>query len=226
MALTKRIDLKGCIEVENGCTQLLFSDVTGFLVTPCADNYNVNGYGLVGGIALDEVTSAQLNIYYPSLIVPVTFDFTIVNHVITNCLFTDLNNTVTDITALLVSTVFPLTDFDTTLAAYNIILPNINDGIIQWDYTINGQTFSDGELFSYTTSDSILSTCEIDCCIANSYEDIDTNCGCSTNKIKNIQMSEFFLNAAKYAMNIGNDSKALGYIAKANELCKGNCKDC
>ncbi len=102
MAL-ERIDLTGCIEIEKGCTQLLFSDITGFLVTVCNDEYNELGYGLVDGIALDDVTSAQLNVYYPSMTTPITFDFIIASHVITECLFTDLNGTVTDITAFLLA---------------------------------------------------------------------------------------------------------------------------
>tara|TARA_R110000823_G_scaffold306384_9_gene428775 strand:+ start:490 stop:1164 length:675 start_codon:yes stop_codon:yes gene_type:complete len=224
MALTARIDLSGCIKVEKGCTQLLFSDTTGFLVTVCNDEYNELGYGLVGGIALDDVTSAQLNVYYPNITTPVTFDFIIASHVITECLFTDLNGTVTDITTLLASTAFPLFDFDITLSTYLITLPELSDGIIKWDYTISG--VSGGLSFSYTTSDEALVTCTADCCIENSYVELDLGCGCLDDKLKKLITSEVFLQGAKYAMNVGQDSKAEGFLTKAQETCESNCTDC
>jgi len=224
MALTERIDLTGCIEIEKGCTQLLFSDITGFLVTLCNDEYNEFGYGLTDGIALDDVTSAQLNVYYPSMTTPITFDFIIASHVITECLFTDLNGTVTDITALLESTVFPLTNFDVTLAAYGVTLPEMADGIFKWDYTISG--LSGGLSFSYTTSDEALSSCSVNCCIENKYVEMDLSCGCFDDKLKNLILSEVLLQGAKYAMNVGQDSKAQGMLDKATEICDSNCTDC
>tara|TARA_R110000868_G_scaffold170276_4_gene405492 strand:+ start:839 stop:1510 length:672 start_codon:yes stop_codon:yes gene_type:complete len=223
MAL-ERIDLTGCIEIEKGCTQLLFSDITGFLVTLCNDEYNEFGYGLADGIALDDVTSAQLNVYYPSMTTPITFDFIIASHVITECLFTDLNGTVTDITALLESTVFPLTNFDVTLAAYGVTLPEMADGIFKWDYTISG--LSGGLSFSYTTSDESLSSCSVNCCIENKYVEMDLSCGCFDDKLKNLILSEVLLQGAKYAMNVGQDSKAQGMLDKAAEICDSNCTDC
>ena len=223
MAL-ERIDLTGCIEIEKGCTQLLFSDITGFLVTVCNDEYNEFGYGLADGIALDDVTSAQLNVYYPSMTTPITFDFIISSHVITKCLFTDLNGTVTNITALLESTVFPLTNFDVTLAAYGVTLPEMADGIFKWDYTISG--LSGGLSFSYTTSDEALSSCSVNCCIENKYVEMDLSCGCFDDKLKNLILSEVLLQGAKYAMNVGQDSKAQGMLDKAAEICDSNCTDC
>jgi hypothetical protein len=220
----ERIDLTGCIEIEKGCTQLLFSDITGFLVTLCNDEYNEFGYGLADGIALDDVASAQLNVYYPSMTTPITFDFIIASHVITECLFTDLNGTVTDITSLLESTVFPLTNFDVTLAAYGVTLPEMADGIFKWDYTISG--LSGGLSFSYTTSDEALSSCSVNCCIENKYVEMDLSCGCFDDKLKNLILSEVLLQGAKYAMNVGQDSKAQGMLDKAAEICDSNCTDC
>jgi len=224
MALTERVDLTGCIKVEKGCSQLLFSDITGFLVTVCNDEYNELGYGLVDGIALDDVTAAQLNVYYPGITTPVTFDFIIATHVITECLFTDLNGTQTDITTLLESTVFPLFEFDITLAAYGVTLPELSDGIVKWDYTISG--VSGGLSFSYTTSDEGLSDCSLNCCIENKYVDLDLSCGCFDNKIKDLILSEVMLWGGRYAMNVGQDSKAEGFLAKGQELCESNCTDC
>ena len=224
MALTARVDLTGQLCVEDGCKTLKFSDVTGFLVTTCNDEYNELGYGLVGGIALNDVTQAVLNVYFPSMTTPVTFTFTIASHVITGATLTDLDGTVTDITDLLESTVFPLNEFDTTLD-YGVILPTLADGIVKWDYTITGLD-TDSETFSYTTSDEALITCETSCCVENSYLEIDTNCGCFDEKIKKIITSEVLLQGAKYAMNVGQDSKAEDMLTKAKDICVSNCKDC
>jgi len=224
MALTERIDLTGCIKVEKGCTQLLFSDITGFLVTSCNDEYNEFGYGLVDGIALDDVASSQLNVYYPNISTPVTFNFIIASHVITECKHTDLNGTITDITTLLESTVFPLTDFDITLAAYNVIQPILTDGIIKWDYTISG--ISGGLSFDYTTSDEALVDCSLNCCIENKYVSLGLSCGCFDNKIKDLILSEVMLWGGRYAMNVGQDSKAESFLTKGKEVCDSNCTDC
>lgn len=221
--ITNRIDLTGSICVEEGCTKLKFSDVTGFLVSACNDEYNKLGYGLTGGIALDDVTSAQLNVYFPSMATPITFDFIIASHVITSATLTDLNGVVTDITSLLESTVFPLTNFDITLD-YGVTIPKLSDGIIKWDYTISG--LSGGLSFSYTTSDEALSDCELNCCIENKYLEMDVNCGCFEDKTKDIIKSEIFLWGARYAMNVGQDSKAQGFLDKGTEICESNCKDC
>ena len=219
----ERIDLSGCLEIAKGCTQLLFSDTSGFLVTPCSDEYNEFGYGLVGGITLDDVESAELNIYYPSISTPITFDFIIVNHVITQCLFTDLNGTVTDITLLLESTVFPLTNFDITLDAYNVERPSLSDGIIKWDYTIST---SEGIGAVYTTSGEDLNDCSVNCCIENKYTELDLNCGCFDDKLKDLILSEVLLQGARYAMDTDLSDKSEDMLSKSKEICDSNCKDC
>lgn len=224
MAITNRIDLSGFLNVESGCTKVVFSDTTGFKVTSCTCDQNDNGYGLTGGIALDDITTAQLNVYYPGITTAVTFDFIIASHVITSCIFTDLNAVTTNITSLLVSTVFPLNDFELTLSTYGITLPKLNDGIIKWDYTIAG--VSSGESFTYTTSDEVLSSCQTDNCVAKMYTSLDLSCGCIDDKIKKIMEAEVFLTGSKYAMNTGLDSLAENMLKQANNICDTNCTDC
>jgi hypothetical protein len=51
-------------------------------------------------------------------------------------------------------------------------------------------------------------------------------CGCFDEKIKKIITSEVLLQGAKYAMNVGQDSKAEDMLAKAKDICESNCKDC
>lgn len=225
MAL-ERPDLTGCLEIEN-CENLFFSDKTGLLVTDCTCDYNELGYGLEDGIELDDVTGAILSVFYPSLSTAFIFTFTIVNHVITACTLTDLNGTVTTVTSDLTTTEFPLNEFPINLEEYGITFPALTDGIVKWEYTISGTSDVDtpSEPFNYTTSGGILNTCSIECCIENKYLELDANCDCCADKKEAIKESEFWLAAAKYAINVGQDIKAQGFLDKAIDTCNYNC-DC
>jgi hypothetical protein len=221
--IENRIDLTGVMCVQDGCSKLVFTDATGFLVSDCLDTQNDLGYGLTGGITLDDVTSAELNVYYPLLTDPITFIFTIADGVITNCILKDLNLVSHNITSLLESTVFPLTNFNINFN-YGVTIPEVTDGLYAWDYSIYGSVGVD--LFSYTTSDGILSTCNTDCCVEKSYLEIDADCGCFDDKIRNIIRTEVFLAAANYSIDAGQSSKADALLTKAKEICDSNCKNC
>lgn len=223
MALT-RINLSGSVCVDNGCSQLNFSDTTGFLVSPCVDSQNNLGYGLAGGIALNDVTSAVLNVYFPAITTPIIFNFTIVNGAITACTLTDLKGIVNNIYSKLASTVSPLVNFNIALN-YGVSIPIVADGLYKWDYTING-TSATGVPFNYTTSDAFISDCNAQCCTSNAYLDIDKDCSCSDAKKMSIINQEIFLNGAAYAMNVNMNSKADEFLADAIELCNNKCKDC
>lgn len=214
-----RLDLSGDICVENGCSDLVFNDTTGFLVAVCSEDQNNNGYGLVGGIAVTDVQLAILNVYFPNVTTPIKFTFTVTGGTITDATLTDVNLVVTNIFSILENTLFPITDFN-VMFNYGVTIPSLIDGTISWDYTISGSGFF------YTTSGTRLSDCLTDCCIANSYLKIDTSCDCSKDKLKNIMLSEILLNASKYSMNIGQDAKANDFISKAKEFCDSNCKTC
>jgi hypothetical protein len=221
MALT-RLDLSAQICVEDSCTKLLFSDTTGSVDAVCATDVNEFGYGLFGGIESTDVEGAVINIYYPLMTNPVKFTFTIVSNAITDATITDLNNVTTNIFSLLTSTVFPFVDFDIS-ADYGVTVPEVTDGLYTWDYTING---TNPEEFTYTTSGGFTSDCTVDCCIEKSYLEMDSNCGCFEDKVKGIIRSEVFLWASRYAINVGQDSKADNFLTKAKESCETNCKDC
>ena len=221
MALT-RLDLSAQICVEDSCTKLLFSDTTGSVDAACAADVNILGYGLVGGIESADVEGAVINVYYPLMTNSVKFTFTIVSNAITDATITDLNNVTTNIFSLLTSTVFPFVDFDIS-ADYGVTVPEVTDGLYTWDYTING---TNPEEFTYTTSGGFTSDCTVDCCIEKSYLEMDSNCGCFEDKVKGIIRSEVFLWASRYAINVGQDSKADNFLTKAKESCETNCKDC
>ena len=221
MALT-RLDLSAQICVEDSCSKLLFSDTTGSVDAACASDVNEFGYGLFGGITSANVSEAIVNVYYPLMTNPVKFTFTIVSNAITNATITDLNNVTTNIFSLLTSTVFPFVDFDIS-ADYGVTVPEVTDGLYTWDYTINGTS---PEEFTYTTSGGFTSDCTVDCCIEKSYLEMDSNCGCFEDKVKVIIRSEVFLWASRYAINVGQNSKADNFLTKAKESCETNCKDC
>jgi hypothetical protein len=223
MPLT-RLDLSGSLCIEEGCSKIVFNDTTGSVDAACADDVNELGYGLVGGIASTDVTGVILNVYYPGVSTPFIFTFIVATGTITSCILTDLNGNDTDITADLVSTDFPLVDFQTNLAAYGVDFPETNDGIIEWDYTISGEV--DREVFSYTTSGGQLIDCKAKCCIEKSYLDIDANCDCSNNKIDAIIKSEIFFSAAHYAVHVGQEDKSNNLIKAALDVCTTNCKTC
>jgi hypothetical protein len=217
-----RLDLSAQICVEDGCSKLLFSDTTGSVDAACASDVNELGYGLLGGITSGDVASAVINVYYPLMTSPVKFTFVISANSIVDAIITDLNGNVTNIQSLLTSTVFPFVDFDIS-ADYGVTVPEVTDGLYTWDYTITG---NNPEPFTYTTSGGFTSDCNTDCCIEKSYLEIDANCGCFDEKIKNIIRSEVFLWASRYAINVGQDSKANDLLTKAKETCETNCKDC
>ena len=219
-----RIDLSGNLCVIDGCSKLIFNDTTGSIAAPCIADQNINGYGLTGGITVNAVRGFVLNVYFPNL-PAYKFTFTVVSGTITVATLTDINLVTTNIFPNLVSTIFPLVDFNVILSAYGVTMPSLSDGNYTWDYTITGVA-SSGELFSYTTSGGVLCDCSTNCCIGNSYLDIDPCCDCTEDKIKNIMYSEIFLNAARYAMNIGQDSKAASFLVKSKEYCDSNCKTC
>lgn len=225
--LLTRINLSGKLCTQNNCTKLVFSDTTGFFVTACQGDQNNLGYELTGGITLNSVTSAILNVYYPGIAVPIIFNFTVLNGVITNATLTNLNSVITNITSLLTSTIFPLFNFEIS-KNYGVTLPAINDGLYSWDYTIVGAISSVGSTtpFSYTTSDKALISCKTNCCILKSYVALDLNCGCLEDNISKIIKSEVFMNASKYSAQVGQYVKSEDLLNDAKDICNFNCKDC
>jgi len=226
MATLTRLELAGLLCIENGCSDIIFNDTTGLFETPCDEDQNDNGYGLDGGIAVNDVTDVILNIYYPGNAIPFKFTFTVLSGVIQTATLTDLNLVVTNIFPFLTNTVFPLENFSTNLSTYGVLFPDITDGVFNWDYTISGASGTPSTIFSYTTSGGFLSDCLTNCCIEKSYLNLDCSCDCYNDKIKKIMKSEIFLNAARYAINVGQTNKADSLIAKAKEYCDSNCETC
>jgi hypothetical protein len=219
MALT-RPNLTIQTVLSEKCTKITVQDITG------AYNATTNplGYGLPNGIALTDITSIVIDVYYPSVTVPITYTITQVAGTPTALTVTDLNGTVYDIFAdiatLYVAGVFNLTG-ETAFT-----LPKITDGIFNVVYTISGIDAIQSLEFNYTTNKEFLSTCSIDCCILNMYQNLDMCCDCSEDAKLKIQDAEVMLTAACFAIESGNTSKAQCLLDKSIALCDNNCTDC
>lgn len=219
MALT-RVNLTIETVLSEGCTKLTVEDITG--------DYNAItnplGYGLPNGIASTDITTVTINVYYPGITTPIIYIFTLVSTTVTALSVYDLNGTAynifSELADLYVAGVFNLTG---TTA---FTLPTIVDGMFNVEYTISGIESVTSEEFSYTTNSYFLSTCSVDCCIANMYKNLDMCCDCSEAALEKIEKSEIFLSGAKYAIAVGQNEKAVCLLDKATEICEGNCTDC
>ena len=217
MAL-ERVGLAITTTLTENCTVITGEDTTG--------TYNVTtnplGYGLPGGIAFNDIITAVYELYYPGQTTPITYTLTYAAGTVTALTVTDLNGTVynifADLATLMTGNVFTLTGTDA------FTLPTITDGIFNVVYTISG---TNPEVFTYTTNSEFLSTCTTDCCISNMYLSLDMECSCSDAKKVAIMNAEVFLNAAKYSIQVGQDSKAQAFLDKASEICNDcGCSDC
>lgn len=206
--------------LSEGCSKITVQDITGtYDVTT-----NPLGYGLPGGITYNDVTSVFIKVYYPDVSTPIIYTFTLSYGTITALDVTDLNGIVYDIyselSTLVVANVFNLTG---TTA---FTLPTVTDGLFNVEYTIFGTEAVSLEQFNYTTNSNFLSTCSADCCITNMYKDLDMCCDCSEDQIVKIQNAETFLAGAKYAIEVGQNEKAICLLTKAKKICDSNCTDC
>ena len=219
MALT-RVGLTTETVLSEGCTKITIEDVTG--------TYNAStnplGYGLPSGIAYSDITSIIINVYYPDVTTPIIYTFTLSASTVTALTVTDLNGVSYDIFAdlatLYISGVFNLTGTDA------FTLPTVTDGLFNIDYTIGGIESVTSEEFNYTTNNSFLSTCSVECCITDMYKNLDMCCDCSESSLSKIEKSEIFLSGAKYAVQASQNEKAVCLLNKAKDICEGNCSDC
>lgn len=99
--------LNFCLAEQCDCKTALFNDTTGVYDAVT----NEGGWG-GSNIPSSDITSATIEITPKGYITPIVFTFTIVNDVITLVERTDDFGVVTDVTALISSTVFPFFDFE------------------------------------------------------------------------------------------------------------------
>lgn len=195
------------LEVDSTCEELLLNDTTANYGAPTVTLNSVTGLVVV----LNYSDGSYL-----------TFTFTIVNQVITACTLGVSGATATAITSELESTVWPLVDFN-FFFDYGVDVPEFTDMVYTADYTITGG--SGDTAFSYTTSATIVRTCDVCCCITESFQAVDPNCideDCLFKKI----MADTYLKIAGFSANVGNTDRAQLALTKAIDMCNCECEDC
>ena len=99
--------LNFCLAEQCDCKTALFNDTTGVYDAVT----NEGGWGAPNTLS-SAITSATIEITPKGYIYPITFDFTIVNDVITAATRTDEFGVVVNVLSLLSSVVFPFFDFE------------------------------------------------------------------------------------------------------------------
>jgi hypothetical protein len=219
-----RVNLSIKTTTNSGCGGLSFEDTTG--------NYNAltnpEGYGLPGGIVINDITSAQIMLEHQSTGIYVMFSFTIALGVVTAATVSINGGTATDILSELSSTTFPFTSLNpfNMSGDYGVELPEVKDGLYQTIYTISGES-DEGTVphteFNYTSSVQELISCETNCCIAKLEASIDPGCDCSSEKMAQAMRARQYLNIAISAAEYGKTSDAVDALNKAKALCDSNC---
>lgn len=213
MALT-RIALAIQLTTSSTCSTITLKDTT-------AD------YGGAGKITINSVNSViiKVNLSGGSYML---YTFTVSSGTITAATLSLSGATATNILSHLTSTVWPFvaTQFD-LWGSYGVTLPTFADGVVGVEYTVAGLDPNDGTTpFSYTTSSSVLVFCDACCCLQKLFLAIDPDCPCSEESICNALTADAYLQAAKYNVQVGNNTRAQTALDKATSLCSGGCSDC
>jgi hypothetical protein len=215
MSLT-RVGLSCTLATDTTCTTLTFNDTTG--------TYNAStnplGYGLPSGIASSDVTSINLTIRFESAGIYLTYLFTVSSNVITAATLSLNGATPVDITSKLLSTAFPIVSFN-PLGSYGVILPTLEDGVYSTEYTISGT--ASATPFSYTTSQQIITDCNICCCNTKQFLNVDPNCEDFEDKLEDAMIVLGWIQVAKSNAEYGNINAAVSALNKAAELCDCGC---
>lgn len=215
------LEIQHKISENDGCKSWNFTDETG--------DYNVTtnptGYGYPN-MSSSAITLATIYILPHNYTVGFLFTFTIVSNTITVVTITFPDGTVTDITSLLASTVFPFIENVNPFAIIGDWLGyGIDSEIISSAYYIE-YNVSDGTN-TYTSSSDEIIVCQVCCCVRNAEADLDsTDCECQNDKIEKTMRSAIFLDSAIWAMENGDVEKSYTNLMTAKELCSGKCSNC
>lgn len=202
--------------VSNSCESLLLTDTTGTYDATT----NPDGYGLPNGPTVNSVDEVIVVLNYDTEGTYITYNFTVSSGTITAATLSVADGDATDILSELVSTTWPLTNFD-MVDDYGVTIPDFELGVFSTDYTIKG-TLS-GNDFSFTTSRSVLNECAVNCCIQKMFAEIDVDCGCNSDALNKAMKAKGFLLAARYGAQSGKTENAVKALNKANDLCEGGC---
>lgn len=201
-----RPDLSISTEINEACTTMSLWDTT--------DDYGG------GTVTINSVTQVVIVVNNKSTGTYFTYTFTVSSGTITAATLSIDGGTATTITSELSSTAWPfivdVNEFD-LWGDYGVTLPEFADGVIQPEYTISG----DG--YSYTTSVTEMVTCDICCCVSKMFANLDPSCECSDAATANAIKADTELMIALAAADMGDVTKAVAALAKAQEICDCSC---
>lgn len=200
------------IEVVNNetCNGLLFTDETTYSA---------------GTVLSSTVTTATVKLEYSTLGTYINYIFTVNNNVITAAVLgvaTENPAESTVITGELASTVFPLTDFDLS-ADYGVTIPDVEDGVYNTTYTIEGSSGTPPASYEYDTVEQAIVTCETDCCISKLFVDIDPEGCCDDKKWLTAMRAASYLSAARFSTQVGYVDNAVAALNVASSICEAGC---
>lgn len=198
------------------CDTLYLADITGVVGV---DN-NTTGYGISGGPTVNNVDQVVVVLTYNALGSYITYDFTILNGVITGCTLAIQTGTPANILNNLTSTVWPFAStlpFD-LFGDYGVAIPEFSDEIYTCSYTISGAT-STPENFDFDTEESLPVTCAVQLCVNQKFAALDWGCECASDKAKQALLGQAYIDQVAASMALDDLTTAKASLANAQRLC-------
>ena len=205
------LDLKIILYPDDTCSNLYLEDVTGLYNATS----NTGGYN-TPNMAVNSVTAVTITLTRNT--VPVVYNFTVVNGVITAATATLSSGTPVNILADMTSTAWPFAypdNFNLTPSAWSDTFPTFEDGVLEAEYVVDGSS-------TYTTTDNYLNSCSVCCCIAQKAVTININ---DTDSLVANLIPQAYLSVAGYANEAGLVDKASKFLTKATDICDES-EDC
>ncbi len=154
-----------------------------------------------------------------------TYTFTVSSGTITAATATLDSGTPVNILSQLSSTAWPfivdVNELDLWKTYTNFTQPTFADAVLQIEYTITRTTAT---AYSYTTSVAKMVTCDICCCISKMYAALAVDCSCDDKARQNADDADTSLQIALAASDMGDVTKAVAGLLKAQNLC--SCSGC
>lgn len=204
------------LTTSDACDALYLSDITG---TVGVDD-NVDGYGVSGGPAVNDVDTVTVLCTYNSAGTYITYVFTVANGVITACTLAIQTGTPADIFAELTSTAWPFTTTTpfNLFGDYGVTVPAFTDEIFTVEYTIEGDVSAVD--FDFSTIENKAIVCNAQCCVDKKFLDIDWSCECSAADSKTAMYGQALINNVLAAeTSTGNLAVAISALDKLSILC-------
>ncbi len=208
-----RPDLSIDTEINEACTTMTMWDDT--------DDYGG------GTVTTASVQSVVVVVNNKSTGTTFTYTFTVSSGTITAATATLDSGTPVDILSQLDSAAWPfivdVNELDLWKTYTNFTQPDFDDAVYQIEYTII-RTIA--EAYSYTTSVAEMRTCDICCCVSKMWAGLDVDCSCADSAMEKANEADTWLQVALASADMGDVTKAVAALKKAEYLCEcGGC-DC